>query len=408
VPRTLERRTSSTTNQPRQLGERAATAGRLTLAAVFGWAALSKITDPDGTVRSVRAYRLLPEALATTFGRGLPWMELALAVLLALGLALRLTAALTAGLLAVFTGAIVSAAARGLRIDCGCFGSGGPTENPHYAGEIGRDLALTATAAALAWFGRSHLAVGPRPPLAPHEATDRQARAAAVRHQAAVAAYRRSQRIVAIAAAGTVLAAGFTGVAVGAAGAPGAPTAVPAGVTAAGGIVVGSPSAPHTIVAYEDPQCPICGQFERTSGQTLAAAVEAGAVRVEYRMRSFLGPESVRADAALGAAQDEGKFAALRAALFAHQPAERTGGFTIADLISLGASVGLTDSRYVDAVRHQTYAAWAREVDNQASRDGNTGTPELILDGHELSQSVAFDPTALQAAIMSPAAAPAR
>jgi hypothetical protein len=73
--------------------------------------------------------------------------------------------------------------------------------------------------------------------------------------------------------------------------------------------------------------------------------------------------------------------------------------YTIADLLTPGASVGLTDAHYVDAVRAQTYAAWARQVDEQASRNGNTATPELILDGHELPASVVFDPTALHAAL---------
>ena len=44
----------------------AATLGRLLLAAVWAWAALAKISDPDAAVRAVRAvraYELLPEAL---------------------------------------------------------------------------------------------------------------------------------------------------------------------------------------------------------------------------------------------------------------------------------------------------------------------------------------------------------
>jgi protein-disulfide isomerase len=378
----------------------AATLARLVLAAVLGWAAATKITDPTGTVRSVRAYRLLPNALATIFGRGLPAIELTLAVLLALGIALRTSSGLAAGLLAVFTAGIASAAARGLRIDCGCFGSGGPTAHPHYAAEIARDCALLTLAVVLASYGRSLFALDPRPPQPPGRVDHSRVSAIAeVRHRQALARHRRLRRGIAAAAVGAVLAAGAAGVAVAAAGAPGPPTAIPAGVTAAGGIIVGSPTAPRTLIAYEDPQCPICGQFEHISGPTLATEVASGEVKVEYRMRSFLGPESVRAVAALGAAQDEGKFAALRAFMFAHQPVEHTGGYTVADLLAMGASVGLTDVHYVDAVRNQTYVAWARQVDDQASRDGNTGTPELILDGHELSPAVVFDPTALKAAL---------
>ena len=170
-------------------------------------------------------------------------------------------------------------------------------------------------------------------------------------------------------------------------------------MTASGGILVGKADAPKTVVVYEDPQCPICKQFEESSGKVLARAVADGKVRVEYRMRSFLGPESVRAVAALGAAQDAGQFNALRAAMFAHQPAEHTGGYTVDDLLTLGASVGLSDDAYVQAVRDQVYAPWARQIDDQASKDGNTGTPEIVVDGKPLSSGVTFDAAKLAAAL---------
>ena len=104
----------------------AATLARLLLAAVWAWAALAKISDPDAAVRAVRAYQLLPEALVRPVAWGLPFAELVLAVLLAVGLATRLAAAGSAVLLGLFMVAIAAAWARGLQIHCGCFGGGGP------------------------------------------------------------------------------------------------------------------------------------------------------------------------------------------------------------------------------------------------------------------------------------------
>ncbi|MGZ6827713.1 MAG: MauE/DoxX family redox-associated membrane protein, partial [Mycobacteriales bacterium] len=141
--------------RPPFLLDRAAVLARLVLAAVLGYAALTKIGDPAATVRAVRAYRLLPEALAVPFGHALPWVELALAALLLLGMAIRLTAVLTSVLLAVFIGGVASAWARGLTIDCGCFGGGGVTAHPGYAGELLRDGLLLGLALGLAVLGRS-------------------------------------------------------------------------------------------------------------------------------------------------------------------------------------------------------------------------------------------------------------
>jgi uncharacterized membrane protein YphA (DoxX/SURF4 family) len=143
----------------------AATAARLLLAAVWAWAALAKISDPDAAVRAVRAYQLLPEALVHPLAWGLPFAELALAVLLAAGLATRLAAVCSAVLLGVFMVAIASAWARGLQIHCGCFGGGGPASGVDardYLVELVRDAGLLAVAALLAWRPHSRLALDRR------------------------------------------------------------------------------------------------------------------------------------------------------------------------------------------------------------------------------------------------------
>ena len=227
------------------------------------------------------------------------------------------------------------------------------------------------------------------------------ARAQAQRRQRSA----RHRRTFAYAAAALVVVVAATlGILLGRGGGGGTPTtaaAVPTGATEQGGYLVGSPSAPVHLVAYEDPQCPVCGDFERTNGPALKAAVDAGKVSVEYRMRSFLGTESVRADNALAAAQAEGKFEALREAVYAHQPEEHTGGFTTADLLSLGRSVGLTAPAYITAVQSMSYADFVRATDDRASRDGNVGTPELRKGGTPLTQQQVFDPAAFAAAIAS-------
>jgi len=365
---------SSHRKRLRRLGPWASFTARVVGAAVFAIAGLAKVGDPAGTVRAVRAYRLLPEALVHPVAYALPAFEIALAALLLLGIAGRIVGVVAVAAVAVFIGAVASAAVRGLRIDCGCFGGGGEVAHTHYLLDIARDSLLLLVLLVIPLVRPSRLGVGARLGAA----TSGMVAAVALVGAAAVGIV--ANKAAHASSGGSIVA--------------------PVGATASGGIVVGDPAAPVRLIAYEDPQCPVCGEFERINGGALERAVDSGQVAVEYRMRSFLGPESARADNALAAAQDEGTFEALRRALFAHQPVEHAGGFSTDELLALGRSVGLDDAAFTTAVRSMTYAAWVARVDDQASRDGNVGTPQIIRVGvGPLTPAQTFDPTQFQAAL---------
>lgn len=134
-------------------------AARLGLAAVFATASLAKIGNVEAMVRAVRAYDLLPEGAVRPVAYTVPYLELALAVLLLLGLGTRLVAALSALLLVVFIGAVSSAGLRGLKIDCGCFGGGGAVAQTKYLQEIGRDVGFLVLAGWLLIFPMSRLSL---------------------------------------------------------------------------------------------------------------------------------------------------------------------------------------------------------------------------------------------------------
>jgi uncharacterized membrane protein YphA (DoxX/SURF4 family) len=139
-----------------------ATILRLGLAVVLAWAAIPKIVNPDAAVISVRAYQLLPETAVHLVAWGLPFVELALAALLLAGIGTRMAAIAAGVLLVVYVAAIASAWARGLRIDCGCFSTGGydpSASGARYAAEILRDLGLLMAAGLLAWRPASRLAL---------------------------------------------------------------------------------------------------------------------------------------------------------------------------------------------------------------------------------------------------------
>src|SRR3954454_23833076 len=142
-----------------------ATGARLLLGGVFVVAGALKIPDPAAAVRAVRAYRLLPEALVAPVAFGLPVLEIAVGLALLAGVFVRTAALASAVLLIVFLVGVGSAWARGLQIDCGCFGGGGQVAaaDTAYPTEILRDGALLLVALALARWPRSRLALGGRP-----------------------------------------------------------------------------------------------------------------------------------------------------------------------------------------------------------------------------------------------------
>ena len=175
----------------------------------------------------------------------------------------------------------------------------------------------------------------------------------------------------------------------------------PSGHTPGGGVLVGSEDARRRLVVFEDLQCPYCREFEEISGDLLRREVAAGSIAVEYRIRSFLGPESVRAANALAAAAEAGHFDQLRRELFAVQPAENSGGFTTEDLLESGRRAGLNDHEYATAVREGRYERWVLQHERVFRDEDPTGTPAALLDGELLDSRTLLNREALGAAIRS-------
>ena len=117
------------------------TLARLGLAAVWLISGAIKVADPNGTTASVKAYDLFPDGLVSLVAGVLPFLELALGLLLLLGLGTRLVAVLSGIVLLVYIAGIAQSWARGLTIDCGCFGGGGQVAagQTQYPQEILRD-----------------------------------------------------------------------------------------------------------------------------------------------------------------------------------------------------------------------------------------------------------------------------
>jgi uncharacterized membrane protein YphA (DoxX/SURF4 family) len=153
--------TTVTRSRRTEISRWASTLARFVLAGVLLAAGISKAIDPSETVAAVRAYELVPPPLVTPIGWGLPFLEIGLGLLLAVGLHTRAAAISSAVLLTTLLAAVISVAARGLSIDCGCFGGGGPVAagETRYTAEIVRDIGLLVLAGWLAWRPRTRFSL---------------------------------------------------------------------------------------------------------------------------------------------------------------------------------------------------------------------------------------------------------
>ena len=133
---------------------------RLAGAAVWLFAGITKLTDLNSFHAQVDAYQLLPHAAVAPFAYALPLVEVALGCYLLAGALVRQVAIASCVLMAVFVCAQAQAWARGLSIDCGCFGS--VTRSTVGAGTIARDLALGIPFYLLAWRPARKLSVDAR------------------------------------------------------------------------------------------------------------------------------------------------------------------------------------------------------------------------------------------------------
>ncbi|HEY4814094.1 MAG TPA: MauE/DoxX family redox-associated membrane protein [Chthoniobacterales bacterium] len=95
---------------------------RILIAALFLFAAISKLFDPSSFAQQIANYQLTPWTGTAALAVFLPALELCVGICLLFGRWESGALVWLAVLLVIFSGALLSAIVRGLSIDCGCFG----------------------------------------------------------------------------------------------------------------------------------------------------------------------------------------------------------------------------------------------------------------------------------------------
>jgi putative oxidoreductase len=96
---------------------------RVVLGGLFIYAGIVKVVDPLGFAQDIRNYRLVGQSLSFIAAVVLPWLEILAGALLVAGIWKRGAALVVTGLLVFFIVLTLVTMARGLDVDCGCFGS---------------------------------------------------------------------------------------------------------------------------------------------------------------------------------------------------------------------------------------------------------------------------------------------
>jgi len=142
---------------------------------------------------------------------------------------------------------------------------------------------------------------------------------------------------------------------------------------------------------FEDFQCPICHEFEKSSGATIKRLAAQGKVNVLYypfwlfkqQTEPIRGNSERAANAALCAPAD--KWIQYHDAIYKHQPAEGSKGFSNKDLIGWAKDLGFATPQFQQCVNGNQKQSQVDQMTNYAEQNRKvTGTPTVFLNGQSL------------------------
>jgi putative oxidoreductase len=116
---------------------------RLAIGLLFTYSGIAKLIDPAAFSEVVSSFQVLPAACVNLVALSLPATEILVGLAMLSGFLLGGATICALSMAALFAVVLGQALARGLSVDCGCFGSGQPsTAKTWFA--LGRDVALFA------------------------------------------------------------------------------------------------------------------------------------------------------------------------------------------------------------------------------------------------------------------------
>ena len=152
--------------------------------------------------------------------------------------------------------------------------------------------------------------------------------------------------------------------------------------TANGSAITLNAGLAKSVDIWEDPQCPVCKNFEDANGSYIDSLVRDKKATVRFHVLSFLGDESVRAANASFCAADEGQYLDFHHALYAVQSRLENSGFWSNDkLVSIGKKIGITSAKFATCVTKGSKIDLVKANYESMPKYGVQGTPTVFIDG---------------------------
>lgn len=165
------------------------------------------------------------------------------------------------------------------------------------------------------------------------------------------------------------------------------------------GHVLGDPDAPVTIVEFADPQCPFCRDWEVNELSTVVDdAIRDGRAKLDVRLLTFIGPDSVKAARVMLAAGMQNKMFDVAGRFYANQGRENSGYVTDEWLRDkLGSIPGFDLDKALEEAGSGTVTEQLGEAKSLANRYGVQATPTILV-GKDLNNLKAVEAQPVTAA----------
>jgi protein-disulfide isomerase len=172
------------------------------------------------------------------------------------------------------------------------------------------------------------------------------------------------------------------------------------------GTSLGNPKAPLVLTEFADLQCPFCRDYTlNVLPQIIERYVRTNRLRLELRLRSFIGPDSDIAARAAQAAATRDRMWNFVDLFYRNQGQENSGYVTDTFLSRLATAAGVPPRLILRGSASATYERPVQTAESEARAAGLTSTPAFLL-GPKAGQGKALNVASLDIGAFSAAIDP--